>query len=65
MALKATNDDQRLLLTLQEADTRIVRLQGKAKSLPQTKRIEELGQSVGLHGRGGPVRHGGAEVTEP
>ncbi|WP_083587061.1 zinc ribbon domain-containing protein [Agrococcus sp. Marseille-P2731] len=42
MALKATNQDQRRLLTLQEVDTRIVRLTGKLKALPQTKRIDEL-----------------------
>ncbi|WP_206446876.1 zinc ribbon domain-containing protein [Agrococcus sp. KRD186] len=42
MALKATPNDQRRLLTLQEADTLIVRLQGKLKSLPQTQRIDEL-----------------------
>ncbi|MGC5076056.1 zinc ribbon domain-containing protein [Agrococcus sp. DT81.2] len=42
MALKATNSDQRRLLTLQDVDTRIVRLQAKAKALPQTKRIDEL-----------------------
>ncbi|MGM1029997.1 MAG: zinc ribbon domain-containing protein [Actinomycetota bacterium] len=42
MALKATNGDQRRLLTLQDVDTRIVRLQAKAKALPQTKRIDEL-----------------------
>ncbi|SFS19053.1 hypothetical protein SAMN04487783_2809 [Agrococcus baldri] len=42
MALKATPNDQRRLLTLQEADTLIVRLQGKLRSLPQTQRIEEL-----------------------
>ena len=42
MALKATNEDQRRLLRLQEADTLIVRLQAKARSLPQTQRIEQL-----------------------
>ncbi|GEK81496.1 zinc ribbon domain-containing protein [Agrococcus baldri] len=42
MALKASNEDQRQLLTLQETDTRIVRLLGKAKALPQTQRIEQL-----------------------
>lgn len=42
MALKASNQDQRLLLSLQEVDTRIVRLTAKARNLPQTKRIEEL-----------------------
>lgn len=42
MALKATNEDQRRLLQLQEADTLIVRLQAKARSLPQTQRIEQL-----------------------
>lgn len=42
MALKASNQDQRRLLTLQDVDTRIVRLQGKLKALPQTKRIDEL-----------------------
>ncbi len=42
MALKATNSDQRRLLTLQDVDTRIVRLQARAKALPQTKRIDEL-----------------------
>ncbi|SDR68008.1 zinc ribbon domain-containing protein [Agrococcus carbonis] len=42
MALKASNHDQRQLLTLQEADTRIVRLQAKARALPQTPRIEQL-----------------------
>ncbi|ROR67169.1 zinc ribbon domain-containing protein [Agrococcus jenensis] len=42
MALKATNGDQRRLLALQDVDTRIVRLQAKAKALPQTKRIDEL-----------------------
>ncbi len=42
MALKATNSDQRRLQTLQDVDTRIVRLQAKAKALPQTKRIDEL-----------------------
>lgn len=42
MALKASNEDQRRLLTLQEADTTIVRLQAKARALPQTQRIEEL-----------------------
>lgn len=42
MALKATNGDQRRLLTLQDVDTRIVRLSAKAKALPQTKRIDEL-----------------------
>lgn len=42
MALKASTNDQRQLLTLQEADTTIVRLLAKAKSLPQTPRIEQL-----------------------
>lgn len=42
MAVKATNQDQRRLLTLQDVDTRIVRLQGKLKAMPQTKRIDEL-----------------------
>lgn len=42
MALKASNQDQRLLLALQDVDTRIVRLTAKAKNLPQSKRIEEL-----------------------
>ncbi|MEV7527540.1 zinc ribbon domain-containing protein [Agrococcus sediminis] len=42
MALKATNGDQRLLLTLQDVDTRIMRLLAKRRALPQTKRIEEL-----------------------
>ena len=42
MALKATNRDQRLLLGLQEVDTRIVRLTGKLRALPQTERIDEL-----------------------
>lgn len=42
MALKASNGDQRRLLTLQDVDTRIVRLLAKAKALPQTKRIDEL-----------------------
>ncbi len=42
MALKASNQDQRRLLTLQDVDTRIVRLQAKAKALPQSKRIAEL-----------------------
>lgn len=42
MALKASNQDQRRLLTLQDVDTRIVRLQGKLRALPQTKRIDEL-----------------------
>ena len=42
MALKATTQDQRRLLTLQDVDTRIVRLRGKLQALPQTKRIDEL-----------------------
>lgn len=46
MALKATTDDQLQLLTLQEADTLIVRLEGKAKALPQTQRIEQLDREL-------------------
>ncbi|MCR8672070.1 zinc ribbon domain-containing protein, partial [Agrococcus sp. HG114] len=42
MALKASNHDQRLLLALQDVDTRIVRLSAKAKALPQAARIAEL-----------------------
>lgn len=42
MALKASNHDQRLLLALQDVDTRIVRLTAKAKALPQAARIAEL-----------------------
>lgn len=42
MALKASNQEQRRLLTLQDVDTSIVRLQGKLKALPQTRRIDEL-----------------------
>lgn len=42
MALKASNADQRLLLELQETDTRIQRYTGQLRSLPQTARIEAL-----------------------
>ncbi|WP_306231353.1 zinc ribbon domain-containing protein [Agrococcus beijingensis] len=48
MALKATNGDQRRLLVLQEADTRVVRLTAKLKSLPQVKRIAELDAQLAL-----------------
>ena len=33
--------------------------------LVDAKRVEELGKGVGLHGRGGPVGLGRAEVAEP
>lgn len=42
MALKASPDDQALLLTLQEFDTRLQQLAHRAKSLPQLGRIAEL-----------------------
>ena len=42
MALTASNADQRLLLALQETDTRIARLERRLQTLPQTARIEEL-----------------------
>lgn len=48
MALKASTEDQRLLLALQEADTTIVRLLAKAKSLPQTQRIEQLDSELSV-----------------
>ncbi|MCH1882985.1 hypothetical protein [Agrococcus sp. ARC_14] len=59
MALKATNQDQRRLLTLQDVDTRIVRLQGKLKALPQTKRIDELDTELATLDRSVLERLGG------
>ncbi|WP_232466325.1 zinc ribbon domain-containing protein [Diaminobutyricimonas sp. LJ205] len=42
MALKASPDDQALLLDLQQFDTRLQQLAHRAKSLPQLARIAEL-----------------------
>jgi predicted nucleic acid-binding Zn-ribbon protein len=42
MALKASPDDQALLLDLQQFDTRLQQLAHRAKSLPQLARITEL-----------------------
>lgn len=46
MALKASPDEQAILLDLQAIDTKLAQLAHRAKSLPQHARIEELAKDV-------------------
>src|ERR1700712_6017236 len=45
--MKAPVSEQRSLLELQAADTRLAQLNHKAKNLPQQKRLDELATQIG------------------
>lgn len=46
MALKASPDDQALLLDLQALDTRLAQLDHRAKSLPELRALEDLARQI-------------------
>ena len=46
MALKASPDDQALLLDLQALDTKLSQLDHRAKSLPELATLADLGKEV-------------------